>query len=91
MVIDGSTATRASFTLNVASVATSEDERSVTRSDRAWRRRSGHWKTRYRSAVGTLTVRGVTRMVTAQLSGEYSGNSICVFADIPITYAAWNI
>jgi len=30
-------------------------------------------------------------MVTAQLSGEYSGNSICVFADIPITYAAWNI
>ena len=56
MVIDGSTATRASFTLNVASVATSEDERSVMD------------VTKYPSVTFLLTVR--SRLAPPQRSLE---------------------
>ena len=104
MVIADGTATRASFTVSVAGVATSKSERNVmdvtkypaatfvlTRPIALGTAPAANGRTNYRSAVGTFTVHGVTRMVTAQLSAEHFGNSIYVLADIPFDSAAWDI
>jgi polyisoprenoid-binding protein YceI len=102
MVIAGGTATQASFTVHVANVATSKSERNVmgvtnyptaqfvlTRPIALGIISAGE-SAEYRG-VGSFTVHGVARIVTARLSAEYLGNSIYVLGDIPIPYSDWNI
>lgn len=42
-------------------------------------------------ATGDLTLHGVTRTVTFELSGRYSGSVVQIAGSIPITFADWNI
>ena len=43
------------------------------------------------AATGDLTMHGVTRSVSFKVSGERSGGTIYVLADIPIVFSEWNI
>jgi polyisoprenoid-binding protein YceI len=43
------------------------------------------------SAIGDLTMHGVTKSVTFTVSAERRGATIYVLADIPIVFADWNI
>ena len=43
------------------------------------------------NATGKLTLRGVTRTVTAHLRAEHNGGTIEVLGDIPVTFADWKI
>ena len=42
-------------------------------------------------ATGALTLHGVTRSVTFQLTGQYASSTVQVAGSIPITFADWNI
>jgi hypothetical protein len=42
-------------------------------------------------ATGDLTIHGVTRMVTFQVNGQYSGSAAQIAGSIPITFADYNI
>lgn len=43
------------------------------------------------AATGQLTMHGVTRTIHVAVSAERSGSALDVLADIPITFADWNI
>ncbi len=43
------------------------------------------------TATGDLTLHGVTRSVTFELTGRYVGSTVQVVASIPITFADWGI
>ena len=42
-------------------------------------------------AKGNLTLHGVTRTVTFELTGQYTGSVVQVAGSIPITFADWNV
>ncbi|MBV8980896.1 MAG: YceI family protein, partial [Acidimicrobiia bacterium] len=42
-------------------------------------------------ATGKLTLKGVTRTVTAHLKAEHNGGTIEVVGQIPVKFADWNI
>jgi polyisoprenoid-binding protein YceI len=42
-------------------------------------------------ATGNLTMHGVTREVTFELTGQYTGSVVQVAGSIPVTFADWNI
>jgi len=42
-------------------------------------------------ATGNLALHGVTKVVTFQVTGKYTGSAIEVAGAIPITFADWNI
>jgi len=42
-------------------------------------------------AKGSLTLHGVTRTVTFELTGQYTGSVVQVAGSIPITFADWNV
>jgi polyisoprenoid-binding protein YceI len=43
------------------------------------------------SATGDLTLHGVTKSVTFELTGQLTGSIVQVAGSIPITFADWNI
>lgn len=43
------------------------------------------------SATGELTLRGVTKTVTVQIQGVYTGSAIQVAGSIPIVFSEWDI
>ncbi len=42
-------------------------------------------------ATGNLTLHGVTKTVTLELTGQYTGSVVQVAGSIPITFADWSI
>jgi polyisoprenoid-binding protein YceI len=42
-------------------------------------------------ATGELTLRGVTKTVTVDIAGVYTGSAIQVAGSIPVTFAEWDI
>lgn len=109
LVIDGTTATSAEFTVDMASITSDED------------RRDGQFRGRIMStdefptstfvltepidfgsvpaegesitatATGDLTLRGVTRSVTFELTAKLEGGRIGVLGNIPISFSDYDI
>ncbi len=107
--ISGTTVTKGSFTVDMASVVSDQSQRNAQFDGRIMDVSAYPTSTlvltrpikigtipaegsvRQLAATGTLAMHGVTKPVSFKVSGERSGSTLYVLADIPIVFADWNI
>ena len=109
MTIDGATVTDASFTVDMATVASDESRRDTQFNGRIMETSVYPTATFTLSepidlgslpdantdvtatATGELTLHGVTKTMTFDISGRYTGSQVEIAGSIPITFADWGI
>ncbi|MGA3149067.1 MAG: YceI family protein [Acidimicrobiales bacterium] len=107
--ISGTSVTRGSFTVDMASVESDQSERNAQFDGRIMDVSAYPTSTlvltepidlgtvpadgsvEQLAATGDLTMHGVTKSVSFKVSGQRSGDTIYVLADIPIVFAEWDI